>query len=166
MAERRGRRSIGSSRWSWRRPSLRSCRAPGELLADPSPPDAHYANPEMSPDGQTVTFNSDTGLFAVDADGSHVRMLVSPRVKVSIKHDWSPEGNRIMFTPFYDFEQNPNVWTIGTDGTGVDKFTHSTGSRAAVAGSFSPRRRADRVPKGEPRRGTLSHPRDERGWQR
>jgi Tol biopolymer transport system component len=112
--------------------------APGELLADPSPPDAHYANPEMSPDGQTVTFNSDTGLFAVDADGSDVRMLVSPRLKVSIKHDWSPEGNRIMFTPFYDFEQNPNVWTIGTDGTGVDKLTHATGSRAAVAGSFSP----------------------------
>jgi Tol biopolymer transport system component len=43
-----------------------------------------------------------------------------------------------VFTPFYDYEQNPNVWTMGTDGTGVDKLTHATGDRGAFAGGFSP----------------------------
>ena len=111
--------------------------APGHLLVDPFP-SSDYANPEMSPDGQTITFDRDSGVYAVDVDGTDVRMLVSPSLKVVIKHDWAPDGSRIVFTPFYDYEQNPNVWTIGTDGTGVDKLTHATGARGAFAGSFSP----------------------------
>ena len=111
--------------------------APGHLLVDPFP-DSDYWNPEMSPDGQTITFDRDSGVYAVDVDGTDVRMLVSTGLKVVIKHDWAPDGSRIVFTPFYDYEQNPNVWTIGTDGTGVDKLTHATGARGAFAGSFSP----------------------------
>jgi len=111
--------------------------APGQLLANPSP-DSGYANPEMSPDGQTVTFVLDSGVFAVDVDGTDTRMLVSPNLKTVIKHDWAPDGSRIAFTPFYDYEQNPNVWTIGADGTGIDKLTHATGAHGAFVGGFSP----------------------------
>jgi Tol biopolymer transport system component len=111
--------------------------APGELLADPFP-ESGYGNPEMSPDGQTVTFNRDSGVFAVDVDGTDARMLVSSSLFVVIKHDWAPDGSRIVFTPFYQYEQNPNVWTIGNDGTGVDKLTHATGAHGAFAGSYSP----------------------------
>jgi len=111
--------------------------APGGLLADPFP-ESGYGNPEMSPDGQTVTFNRDSGVFAVDVDGTDPRMLVSSSLKVVIKHDWAPDGSRIVFTPFYDYEQNPNVWTIGLDGAGVDKLTHATGAHGAFTGGFSP----------------------------
>jgi len=111
--------------------------APGQLLANPFP-ESGYANPEMSPDGQTVTFSRDNGIFAVDVDGTDARRLVSDHLKVVVKHDWAPDGSGIVFTPFYDYEQNPNVWTMGTDGTGVDKLTHATGARGAFAGGFSP----------------------------
>ena len=111
--------------------------APGRLLANPFP-ESGYANPEMSPDGQTVTFTRDNGIFAVDADGTNARRLVSDRLKVVVKHDWAPDGSRIAFTPFYDYEQNPNVMTIGIDGTGLDKLTHATGVRGAFSGGFSP----------------------------
>ena len=92
----------------------------------------------MSPDGQTVTLSRDNGIFAVDVDGTDARRLVLDHLKVVVKHDWAPDGSRIVFTPFYDYEQNPNVWTMGTDGTGVDKLTHATGDRGAFAGGFSP----------------------------
>jgi Tol biopolymer transport system component len=69
--------------------------APGHLLADPFP-ESDYGNPEMSPDGQTVTFNRDSGVFAVDVDGTDARMLVSSRLFVVIKHDWAPDGSRIV----------------------------------------------------------------------
>lgn len=111
--------------------------APGQLLANPFP-GSGYANPEMSPDGQTVTFNRDSGLFAVDVDGTDARMLVSSSLFVVIKHDWAPDGSRIVFTPFYTYEQNPNLMTIGADGTGLDKLTHATGAHGAFAGGFSP----------------------------
>ena len=111
--------------------------APGQLLANPFP-ESGYGNPEMSPDGQTVTFNRDSGIFAVDADGTDPRMLVSSGLFVTGKHDWAPDGSRIVFTPFYTYEQNPNVWTIGTDGSGIDKLTHATGAHGAFAGGFSP----------------------------
>jgi Tol biopolymer transport system component len=111
--------------------------APGRLLADPFP-ESDYANPEMSPDGRTITFDRDSGVFAVDVDGTHARMLVSSGLFVVVKHDWAPDGSRIVFTPFYTYEQNPNVMTIGTDGTGLDKLTHATGAHGACAGGYSP----------------------------
>jgi Tol biopolymer transport system component len=111
--------------------------APGHLLADPFP-ESDYANPEMSPDGQMITFDRDSGIFAVDADGTHPRMLVSSSLHVVIVHDWAPDGSEIVFTPFAEYEQNPNVWTLGTDGTGVDKLTRATGAHGAFAGSYSP----------------------------
>lgn len=65
-------------------------------------------------------------------------MLVSSSLKLVIKHDWAPDGSRIAFTPFYDCEQNPNLMTIGTDGTGLDKLTHANRCHGAFVGSYSP----------------------------
>jgi Tol biopolymer transport system component len=111
--------------------------APGHLLADPFP-ESDYADPEMSPDGGTITFDRDSGIFAIDADGTHPRMLVSSSLHVVIVHDWAPDSSGIVFTPFAEYEQNPNVWRLGTDGTGVDKLTRATGTHGAFAGGYSP----------------------------
>ena len=62
--------------------------APGRRLTTNPFPDV---NPEVSPDGQTVTFDRDSGVFAVDIDGTDVRELVSPNALVVIKHDWAPD---------------------------------------------------------------------------
>lgn len=61
--------------------------APGRRLTTNPFPDGHDANPEVSPDGETVTFVRDSGLFAVDIDGSDEGELVSPNLLLVIKHD-------------------------------------------------------------------------------
>src|SRR4029453_6799385 len=83
------------------------------------------ANPEVSPDGQTVTFvrhkvdEKLQALYAVDIDGSDERKLTSYRLEVAIKHDWAPDGRHIVLTTKADYpdHESPNVATIRPDGS-------------------------------------------------
>lgn len=112
--------------------------APGQRLTTNPVPDSVDANPEVSPDGQTLTFVRDNGVFAADIDGSDVRELVSPELNVVIKHDWAPDGSRIVFTQPYDYATNPNVMAIEPDGSGIEMLTHATGPRGVFVGTYSP----------------------------
>ena len=104
-------------------------------------------DPNVSPDGRTVTFvrvkknEVLQALFAVNVNGSHLRKIVPYTSEVAIKHDWSPRGNRIVFTVDADSPGgvSPNVATIRPDGTGMRMLTHvhRDGVRA-LAGSYSP----------------------------
>ncbi len=105
------------------------------------------ANPEVSPDGGTVTFvrhqvNEELqALFAVDIDGTNERQLTSYALEVGIKHDWAPDGQRIVITPHADFPDrlSPNVATISADGSDLRMLTRYTeGAVGAFAGSYSP----------------------------
>jgi Tol biopolymer transport system component len=78
--------------------------APGtRLTTNPSGYEGD-TNPEVSPDGRTVTFvrrkteGELQALFAVDIDGANLRKLVPYRFNVFIKHDWAPDGKHIVFT--------------------------------------------------------------------
>jgi Tol biopolymer transport system component len=105
-------------------------------------------NPEVSPDGQTVTFvrikrgQKLQALYAVDIDGSHVRRLTTYRLEVGIKHDWAPNGRRIVLTKHGDYPGHkvPNVATIRPNGSHLRLLTHyrNGGNRGAYAGSYSP----------------------------
>ena len=104
-------------------------------------------DPNVSPDGKTVTFvrvkknEVLQALFAVNVNGSHLRMLVPYTSEVAIKHDWAPKGNQIVFTVDGDSPGglSPNVATIRPDGSGMRMLTHvhRDGVRA-LAGSYSP----------------------------
>lgn len=114
--------------------------APGRRLTTNEFPAAEGgdANPEVSPDGRTVTFLRENGLFAVDIDGSDVRELVSPDLLLVIKHDYAPDGSRIVFTSPYDYSQNPNVFAVDPDGSDPEMLTSVTGKLGAFVGTYSP----------------------------
>ena len=103
------------------------------------------ATPEISPDGQTVTFlsytpNDLTAIFAVDIQGGPVRQVTPTLNGITFKHDWAPDGSRLVMS---DNADNPdltvNVVTIRPDGTGLKYLTdNQTPDQRALAGGYSP----------------------------
>jgi Tol biopolymer transport system component len=104
------------------------------------------ATPEVSPDGQTVTFLSfpppgDLGaIFAIGIHGGPVRQVTPTLNGITFKHDWAPDGSRLVMS---DNADNPdltvNVVTIRPDGTGLKYLTdNQTPDQRALAQSYSP----------------------------
>jgi Tol biopolymer transport system component len=116
--------------------------APGTRLTTSPSVYQGDTNPEVSADGQTVTFvrkkveGELQALFAVDIDGTDVRKLVPYRFNVFIKHDWAPNGKHIVFTSPIDGQAN--VYTVAPDGSHRVQLTHVQPERGAIAGSYSP----------------------------
>jgi Tol biopolymer transport system component len=116
------------------------------LSANPFP-DQGDSDPEVSPDGRTVTFvrhkveGKLQALFAVDIDGTHPRKLVPYFREVGVKHDWAPDGRHILIGPAADYPdgRSPNVATVRPDGSNLRFLTHHHGGViGAFPGSYSP----------------------------
>jgi Tol biopolymer transport system component len=121
--------------------------APGVRLTTNPFHDQGDENPEISPDGRTLTFvrhkvgGELQALFAADIDGTHLRQLTSYAREVAIKHDWAPSGRQIVLTTDADYprHRSPNVATIRPDGSHLRMLTHYVGGKVgAFAGSYSP----------------------------
>jgi Tol biopolymer transport system component len=102
------------------------------------------ATPEVSPDGQTVTFlsftpNDLTALFAVPIGGG-ARQVTPTVYGITFKHDWAPDGSRLVVSDNADNPDRPvNVVTIRPDGTGLRYLTDlQTPDQRAFAGGYSP----------------------------
>src|SRR5262249_36406987 len=96
-------------------------------------------DPNVSPDGRTVTFKGAEGaLFASNLDGTGLRQ-VSPTMDVTYKHDWAPDGRHLVMSDKAEAppEEAVNVFTIRPDGTGFRYLTHY-GIGWANAGGYSP----------------------------
>jgi Tol biopolymer transport system component len=115
-----------------------------------APPDGH-TDPNVSPDGRYLSFvRYDQGvefqqaLTVADVDGSDQHDLLPPSWDIGIKHAWSPDSSRLVFTR--DANPDPvtgvlaaNVGTVAAGGGDVRMLTHYAGGRlSAFAGSFSP----------------------------
>jgi Tol biopolymer transport system component len=105
-------------------------------------------DPNVSPDGRTLTFRSSDGLpgengalFRSAIDGSGVAQL-TPFDFVSIKHDWAPNGHRVVYSDGADTGDpgvSTNIATIAPDGTNLRHLTtYQGGDVSAFAGSYSP----------------------------
>ena len=101
--------------------------------------------PEVSPDGQTVTFLSFTpgdltALFAVSIDGGDAWQVTPTLWGITFKHDWAPDGSRLVMSDNAgNLDRPANVVTIRPDGTGLRYLTHlRTPDRRALAGGYSP----------------------------
>jgi Tol biopolymer transport system component len=59
---------------------------------------------------------------------------------VAIKHDWAPNGRRIVLATNADYpnNQSPNVATIRPDGSRLRLLTHFNDGQRGGAGSYSP----------------------------
>ena len=110
-------------------------------------PDGSDTDPNVSPDGQTVTFvrvrkdGREQALFAVDFDGGKERKLTSFGLEIGVKHDWAPDGRHIVITRDADYPhgRSPNVATIRPDGSQLRMLTtYEGGTKGAFAGSYSP----------------------------
>jgi Tol biopolymer transport system component len=107
-------------------------------------PDVGGGDPNVSPDGETLSFLGGTAkvtaLFTASLDGSNV-LRVTPNPDIAYKHDWAPDGRHIVIATNanYPNHKSPNVATIRPDGSHVRMLTHYTGGeKGALAGSYSP----------------------------
>ena len=103
------------------------------------------ATPEVSPDGQTITFlsftpNNLTALFAMSISGGTVRQVTPTLYGIAFKHDWAPDASQLVLTDNADNLDHPaNLVTIRPDGTGLRYLTDlKTADQRALAGGYSP----------------------------
>jgi Tol biopolymer transport system component len=103
------------------------------------------ATPEVSPDGQTITFlsftaNDLTALFAMSIGGGAARQITPTLFGITFKHDWAPDGSRLVMSDNADdFDHPANLVTIRPDGTGLRYLTDlQTPDQRALAGGYSP----------------------------
>ncbi|MEJ7629368.1 MAG: hypothetical protein WKF54_07225 [Nocardioidaceae bacterium] len=118
------------------------------LTRDPFAGEGGDTDPNVSPDGTTVSFvrvkESDVlqALYSVHIDGTNLQKLTPYALDVGIKHDWAPDGSRIAIITHADLAPagtSANVATIRPDGTGLRKLTHYRGGEInAFTGSYSP----------------------------
>ena len=107
-------------------------------------------DPNVSPDGNWITFirikkeGELHAVFAVHPDGSGLHRLTPFKWEVAIKHDWSPNGKRIVLTTNADWvrpHKSANLATIRPDGSGLKRLTRFAGGEHGMngfAGSYSP----------------------------
>ena len=99
------------------------------------------ADANVSPDGTRVSFKAGPfgALFVQNLDGSGLHQA-SPDWDIAYKHDWAPDGSRIVISD--DAEPGPgepvNIATVRPDGTGLRYLTHYEGAAHANVGSYSP----------------------------
>ena len=105
-----------------------------------APRNVGYTNPSWSPDGMRIAFvrrDDSTGdLFVVDADGSHVRRLVTDGDCRSPA--WSPDGKRIFFSA--RLGGSPDLYSIGANGGGPRALLRSPASEVEVGTTMRPAR--------------------------
>jgi len=113
-----------------------------------SPPGMHSKDPNVAPNGKRLSFVAETeqnraALFIVGIHGRGLRKIVPQSYDVERKHDWAPDGRRILFNNNANEADLPsNLMTIRPDGTHLRRLTHFTGGRPnppkAHVGSYSP----------------------------
>jgi TolB protein len=87
------------------------------------------SRPAWSPDGRTIAFGSDQGLFTIGADGSGLKQFTVPLLGQPAEATWSADGSRLAFSAFVSSDPYANaIFTINRDGTGLVRLTPEGGS--------------------------------------
>lgn len=95
-----------------------------------------------SPDGRQLAVVRDGGLEIMNADGTVVRRLVTPRDSLPQWLRWSPDGERIRFTSASVISREgyrETLWEIHRDGSGLQLLPFSgEAGRADCCGTWTP----------------------------
>ena len=117
---------------------LKIVRADGSGVRTLTSPPVNAENPVWSPSGRTIAFDGTRGVYSVNPDGSHLRLLasgpgrsVSPGVPA-----WSPDGLRILFlsTPGNSQAYAAEVSVMNANGTQQRRLYHSVCCVSNAAG--------------------------------
>lgn len=119
------------------------------LTSNPFPGQGGDTDPNVSPDGRTVSFvrisefDDQQALFSVRLDGSHLRRLLPYAADVAVKQDWSPDGKHLVVSVNANEGSRPhasaNVVILRPDGSHRRRLTHFRGREVnALVGGFSP----------------------------
>jgi Tol biopolymer transport system component len=117
-------------------------------MSDPSSSDRRSADPNVSPNGEKLSFVAESdqpfeaALFTSNIDGSNVFQVAPFSFGVAIKQDWAPDGQHLVFSKngiSHPPGVSANIATIRPDGTHVRLITHYEGGDVqALLGSYSP----------------------------
>jgi dipeptidyl aminopeptidase/acylaminoacyl peptidase len=109
--------------------------SPQLVHAPEGPIDRYLSSPAFSPDGTKIVYvdgrtDVDNSIRVMDADGSHVRMLLDqgsmPAAEVPgyacswlNRIQWSPDGSHLAFAC------DQGIWVMGADGSGLTKVVRN-----------------------------------------
>ena len=104
--------------------------ADGSNLRRITPMRLNAGNPDWSPDGKRIVFNSSyegqalPEIYTVRPDGNGLRRLRrEPKESYSFDPVWSPDGGRIALV-HGTFDTVPHIWTMKPNGKGLRQITH------------------------------------------
>ena len=97
------------------------------LLAGPYPRDAYddHFLANWAPDGKSVIFMVNNGLWQVNADGTGLHELFEPPAGTGVDDGpvFTPDGKHIVFTRCCPDGYGYSLWMINSDGTGLKDVT-------------------------------------------
>jgi exopolysaccharide biosynthesis protein len=90
------------------------------------------ANPAWSPDGTMIAFercclDGHSGIYVMPSTGGSVSRITPDGIEAS-HPTWSPDGTKLAFVGYPSGGGSRNLYTIGTDGTGMSQLTNDSHS--------------------------------------
>jgi TolB protein len=110
--------------------------------------DVRDGEPQWSPDARRLVFVRENdaaqpaggqAIFIVNANGRGLHRITPWQLHAGDGPNWSPDGRRILFrSNESDTFMNSNLFTVGSDGTGLKQITHLPPTKRLYSSGFSP----------------------------